>query len=168
VDIRRLRREIHELEAKYGRPENEHERQKRLKEVREAAEQENERFFRELARERRTAYLQNVGYEGHSAENLRDENFLYPDDKPPFEITENGEVFCTRDDKAITDSHQTLAEQWYWEFHDEGYNPRGLIHDEEVQAYYMPEPPYELAFSRERCHLTRYFWARGDDRAYPY
>ena len=49
-----------------------------------------------------------------------------------------------------------------------GYNPRGLIHDEEMQGYYMPESPHELAFSRDRWYLNRYFWALGDDRAYPY
>ena len=28
----------------------------------------------------------------------------------------------------------------------------------------MPEPPYELAFSRERLYLNRYFWALGNER----
>jgi hypothetical protein len=164
-----IRRRLARLEG--VRPEgaeDEHEREKRLKAIREAAEQENERFFRYLAIERRTAFLESVGYEGHSAEDLRDQNFLYADDEPPFTITEGGEVFCGRDGKPVTDPHQTLAELWYWEFHDEGYNPRGLIHDEEAQAYYMPEPPHELAFSRERCYLPRYFWALGDERADPY
>jgi hypothetical protein len=145
-----------------------HEMEKRLKDIREAAEQENERFYRYLAIERRTAFLESVGFEGHTAEDVRDENFLYAEDEPPFTITEDGEVFCTWDGKPVTDSHQTLAKTWYWKFHDEGDNPRGLVHDEETQGFYMPEPPHELAFSRDRCYLPRYFWALGSERAQPY
>ena len=133
-----------------------------------AAKQENERFFRHLAIERCTSYLESIGHEGHTAEDLRDENFITEEDEPPFTITEDGGVFCTRDGKPVTTYHQTLAEVMYWEFHDAGYNPRSLIHDEESQGYYMPEPPHELAFSRDRWYLPRYFWALGDGRAYPW
>jgi hypothetical protein len=119
-----------------------------------------------LAIERRTARLESVGYGGHTSEELRDENFITDEGEPPFEITQSGEVFCTRDGKPVTTYHQTLAEVMYSEFHDGGYNPRGLIRDEESQGYYMPEPPHELAFSRDRWYLPRYFWAIGDDRAY--
>lgn len=168
MDIpKRLHREIEELEAKRRPPEDEHERQKRLKEIREAAEQENEKFWRYLVIERRTAFLESIGYEGFDREELRDENFIYADDKPPFEITESGEVFCTRDGKPVT-SRQVHAELYYWEFHDEGYNPRGLIHDEETQGYYMPEPPHELAFSRDRFYFQRYMWACGHETSDPY
>ena len=31
-----------------------------------------------------------------------------------FEIAENGDVFCTHDGRPVTDSHQTLAEEFYW------------------------------------------------------
>jgi hypothetical protein len=169
VDIpKRLRKEVEQLEAQHQAPEDKHEEEKRRRQIREAAEQENERFFRELARERRTTFLESVGYEGHGPGDLRDESFLYADDEPPFEITEDGKVFCTRDGKPVTTSHQVHAELYYWEFHDEGYNPRGLIHDEESQGYYMPEPPHELAFSRDRWYLPRFFWALGDDRADPH
>jgi len=90
----------------------------------------------------------------------------YTDDGPPFEITESGEVFCTRDGKPVTHYHQTLAEVWYLEFRDEGHNPRGLTHDEEAHACYTPETD-ELVFSRDWCLLPNFNWAQGDDRAYP-
>ena len=164
-----MRRRVRKLEdERQGTHEDDHEREKHLRMAREGAERENERFFRELAIERRTTFLESVGYEGHTAEELRDENFLYHDDEPPFTISKDGEVSCTRDGKPVTDFHQTLAELWYWEFREEGHNPRGLIHDEETEGYYMPEPPHELAFSRERCYLPRFFWALGDSRADPY
>ena len=155
-------------DARRPEPEDKHERAKRLKEVREAAEQENERFFRELARERRTAFLESVGYEHFTSEDLRDERYLTDEDVPPFEITEDGEVFSSRDGNPITDLHQTTAEIDYWKFHDEGYNPRGLIHDEETQGYYMPEPPRELAFSRDRFYFQRWAWACGWETSNPY
>jgi hypothetical protein len=147
-------------------PEDEYERQKRLKDVREAAEQENERFFRELTRERSTGYFEQAGYSKEAVEAVRGEDFITEEDSPPFTIIEDV-VFCARDGKQVT-SPKVHAELYYWEFREGGYNPRGLIHDEEAQAYYMPEPPHELAFSRDSWHLARYFWALGDDRAYPY
>jgi hypothetical protein len=152
VDVRRLRKEVEGLEGERHRAEDEHEREKRLKMVREAAEQANERFYRYLAIERRKAFLESVGYEGHSAEDLRDENFLYPDDKPPFEITPEG-VFSSRDGKPITEYPQTLGEVWYWEEVDEG--EMHLIHDEQAQAFYTPSG--ELALSRDRVDLRHYF-----------
>jgi hypothetical protein len=88
--------------------------------VQEGAEQQNERFFRHLAIERRTAFLESVGYQGHSAEDLRDESFLYPGDEPPFTIAEDGAVFSTRDGRPITDYAQTLAGVWYWQEVDRG------------------------------------------------
>jgi hypothetical protein len=148
-----------------GEREDEEERQKRLKMTLEAAEQANERFFRELAIERRKAFLEDIGYEGHTSEELRDENFLYAEDEPPFAIGEDGAVFSTRDGKPITDSHQTLAEQWYFDYVAMG-NPGELYHDEETQGFYMPNG--ELAFSRDRCYLPRFFHAIGDTRADPY
>jgi hypothetical protein len=165
-----LKRRLNRLEGQARtEPEDQAQRHKHLKMVREAAEQDNERYFRNLAIERRTAFLESVGYREHSAQDLRDENFLYADDEPPFTITEDGEVFCSRDGKPVTDFHQTLAERWFWEFHEEWHtNPRSFIYDEATQAYYMPDPPHELAFSRDRCYLPRFFWALGDERADPY
>ena len=162
-----LERRLNKLEAAAARdePGDEHERRERLETVRQAAEQENERFFRDLARERRTAYLEAVGYEGHAAEELADENFLDAGDVPPFEIAGDGVVYASRDGKPITERHQTLAEWWFWEFHEEGHNPRGLVHDEDEQAYYTPDG--QLVISRERTHLADFFWALGDERAFP-
>jgi hypothetical protein len=143
VGVDKFRREVEKLEeATRGRsqPEDEHEREKRRKMVREGAERINDRRRR------------------HSED-------------PVFEITEDGDVFCVRDGKPVTDYHQTLAEEWYWEFREAGHNPRGLIHDEETEGYYMPASsaaPHELAFSRDRCYLPRYFWAIGGWRADPY
>jgi hypothetical protein len=67
-----------------------------------------------------------------------------------FEITDKGDVLCARDGKPVTESHQTLAEEWYWDYVEMG-NPGGLIHDEETEGFYMPNG--ELAFSRDRCYL---------------
>ncbi len=148
VNIRRLRKD-EERALLLGRLEDEHERERRLREIREAAEQENERHFRNLAIERRTAYLERVGYGGHSAEDLAAENFLYPDDTPPFEIASDGRVYCTRDGKPVTTYHQTLAEVWYWQTLEWG--GLGFVHDEEAQAFYTEEG--ELAVSRTRANL---------------
>ena len=111
-----IQRRLNKLEEQ-ARPvvEDEAEREKRLKMVREAAEQEIERIFRYLAIERRTAFLEGVGYEGHSAEDLRDENFLHADEEPPFTITEDGRIYSGRDGKPITRHAQTLADRWYWQ-----------------------------------------------------
>ncbi len=89
--------------------------------------------------------------------------------EPALEITEDGDVVSARDGKPIEDFHATLAEEWYWEYVEWG-NPGGLIHDEEAGAFYMPEgrAAGELAFSRTRCYLPRFFWAMGDERANPW
>ena len=79
---RRLRRLEDEAEAA-SPTENTDERKKRMTMIREGAEQQNERFFRELARERRGDLLEQVGYDALTAERLRDENFIHPDDMPP-------------------------------------------------------------------------------------
>jgi hypothetical protein len=160
-DVRKSIQEAHE-EA--------HKRQELLAAIREAAERQNEHFLRRRDVEREIAWLERIGFAGQPAEDPPGDDSLFPpkSDEPPFAITESGDVRSSRDGKQITTFHQTLAEEWYWEFRDMGYNPRGLIHDEETQHYYMPDPPHELAFSRDRCYLPRYFWALGDDRADPY
>ncbi|MDP9474812.1 MAG: hypothetical protein M3R38_03830, partial [Actinomycetota bacterium] len=126
----------------------------RMRMIRDGAEGENERFFRDLAIERRSAFLEGAGYEGHAAEDLADENFLRDDDVPPFEITPSGEVFCSRDGKPVTTYHQTLAEVWYWQ-HVEWGNPGGLVHDEEEQAFFTPKG--ELALSRDYVSVGHLF-----------
>jgi hypothetical protein len=155
VSVEKFRREVEKLEEERRQEqgaEDEAERERRLEAVREAARQENERFYRELAIKRRTAFLDSVGYEGHTAEDLRDENFLYAEDEPPFTITEAGEVFCTRDGKPVTTYHQTLAEPWYWQ--EVEWGGPGLVHDEEAEAFYTREG--ELAISRDRVDLQHY------------
>jgi hypothetical protein len=150
VDIpKRLRKEIEELETKHRAPEDQHQREKLLEDIRKAAEQENERFYRNLAIERRTAYVERVGYEGHTAEGLSDENFLYPEDKPPFEIAPDGRVYCTWGGKPVESCHQTAAEVFYWQELEWGGS--GLVHDEEAEAFYTQEG--DLAVSRERFDL---------------
>jgi hypothetical protein len=156
VSVHRFRKEIERLEnAMRPEPEDEAECHRRLKMVREGAEQLNESFYRDLARERRTAFLESVGYEGHAAEDLRDENFLYPGDEPPFTIAEDGMVYSTRDGKPMTDYAQTLAEVWYWQEVDQ--KELYLIHNEEAQAFYTPEG--NLAISREQVDLRHVFYA---------
>jgi hypothetical protein len=69
---------------------------------------------------------------------------------PFFEIDEDGNVSCTYDGKPVTDSRQTLAEQFYWMEVEWGASP-GLVHDEEAQAFYTLDG--ELALSREYVSL---------------
>jgi len=67
----------------------------------------------------------------------------------PFLIDEAGDVFASRDSKPITDSRQTLAEEWYWEEVEWGGD--GLVHDEVAQAFYARTG--ELAISRDMVDL---------------
>ncbi len=144
-----LRRRLEALEGSGAAGETEAERRERLEMVRDGADQENERFFRELARERRTAFLEDVGYEGHGPGALRDENFLYPGDEPPFVIDEEGNVSSSRDGRPVTEYIQTLCEVWF--FRELEWGAPGLIHDEGAQAFYTPTG--ELAISRDRMDL---------------
>jgi hypothetical protein len=93
------------------------------------------------------------------------ERSLRDDREPAFEITEEGCVVSARDGKPIEDFHATLAEEWYWDYVEMG-DPGCLIHDEGTEGFYMPNG--ELAFSRNRCYLPRFFWAIGDERADPW
>ncbi|MDP9487776.1 MAG: hypothetical protein M3Q49_18650 [Actinomycetota bacterium] len=68
----------------------------------------------------------------------------------PFLVDEEGNVFSSRDGKPITDSRQTLAEEWYWE-EVEVWGGEGLVHDEEAQTFYARTG--ELAISRDRVDL---------------
>ena len=80
-----VKRRLVKLEAEAGadRPtEGADEREKRLTMTREGAEQQNERFLRELARELRGELLERVGWDTPTADELRDENFIRPDDAP--------------------------------------------------------------------------------------
>ena len=68
---------------------------------------------------------------------------------PLFEIGEHGNVFCTHDEKPVTDARQILAEHFYWM--EVEWGGPGLVHDEEAQAFYTPSG--ELALSRECVDL---------------
>ncbi len=125
------------------------EREKRLTMTREGPEQQNERFFRELARERRGDLLEQVGYDTPTAEELLDENFIHPDDTPPFVIADDGTVTCSRDGRTVTDYPATLAEVWFWEQMEEGDSR--LVYDEDAEAFYNRAG--EFALSRERVDL---------------
>jgi hypothetical protein len=132
-------------------------RLERLEEnARPAASPGDEHEHRE--RRERIAYEANRANERRSSEGR----------EPVFKVDEGGDVFCVHDGKPVTDFHQTLAEEWYWGFREWEANPRGFIHDEATHGYYMPDSPHELAFSRNRCYLPRFFWALGDGRADPY
>ncbi|MDP9481549.1 MAG: hypothetical protein M3R38_38785 [Actinomycetota bacterium] len=145
---RRIRR-LEALEGGGAALETEAERRERLEMVRDGAERENEGFFRQLATERRTAFLEDVGYEGHGPGALRDENFLYPGDVPPFVVDEEGNVSSSRDGKPVTEYTQTMCEVWY--FQALGWGAPGLVHDEEGQAFYTPGG--DLALSRDHMDL---------------
>ena len=90
------------------------------------------------------------------------------DEPPPFDISEELGVFSARDGKPITDGRQILAEQFFWRFVEEGDNPRGLLFDPETGAFYLPDPPHELVFSRDRSNIACHFWAIGDEGAHPW
>ena len=133
-----------EAEAAAARPaESADGREKRLTMTREGAEQQNERFFRELARERRGELLERVGHGTLSANELLDENFVRPDDAPPFVIAAEGTVTCSRDGRPVTDYPATIAEVWYWE---EMEAPGlGLVYDEETGAFYNGAGEFTLS-----------------------
>lgn len=68
---------------------------------------------------------------------------------PMFEIDESGDVFCTHDGRPVTDTRQTLAEEFYWM--EVGFGGSGLVHDEEAEAFYSESG--HLAVSRDRVDL---------------
>ena len=142
--------------AARSEPDDERQREEERERIRQEAERMNERCMARRPVERELVWLEGITYESLEGDGL-----------PPFTMTEAGGVRSSRDGKLITDWHRTLAEEWFWWFHEEGNNPRGLIYDEDTQAYYVPDPPHELALSRNRCYLPRYFWALGDERADP-
>ena len=146
-----IKRRLSRLESA-GRPgpEEEHQREEKRERIRQEAERMNERYLERRPIERGLAWLEGL--------------------PPPFTISEDGEVRSSRDGMPITTFHQTLAEEWFWWAYEQWQDnpPRGLIYDEATQGYYMPDPPHELAFSRDRCYLPRFFWALGDERADPY
>ncbi len=115
---------------------------------------EDEREHRE--RRERIAHDANRSNERRRSEGL----------EPIFEVDEGGDVFCAYDGKPVTDFHQTLAEVFFWDYVEMG-NPGGLYYDEATEGFYMPDSG-ELAFSRDRCYLPRFFWAIGDAHAAPY
>jgi hypothetical protein len=68
--------------------------------------------------------------------------------EPLFVITNEGEIF-TRDGRPVTESHQTLAEEFYWQTLEWG--GLGFVHDEEAEDFFTEEG--ELAVSRTRANL---------------
>lgn len=110
------------------RIEDEHEREKRDRMIRDGAEGANDRRRRE-------------------------------GEEPVFEITEEGAVFCTHDGRPVTNYHQTLAEEWYWQELEWGFP--GLVHDEGAQAFYTPSG--ELAISRDRVDLRHLMGKERDE-----
>jgi len=79
-----------------------------------------------------------------------------------FEIDENCDVFCSRDSRPVTDSHQTLSEELYWM--EVGWGPSpNLVHDEEVQGFFTLSG--ELALSREYVNLERLMGPGREERS---
>ncbi len=68
---------------------------------------------------------------------------------PVFEITEAGDVFCAHDGRLVTDSHQTLAEHFFWQ--EVEWGSPGLVYDEEAEAFYTKSG--KLAVSRDSVNL---------------
>ncbi len=81
---------------------------------------------------------------------------------PLFEVDEDGDVFCTHDEKPVTDGRQILAESFYWI--EVSWGGPGLVHDEEAQAFYTPSG--ELALSRELVNL-QHLMGPARDYAFP-
>jgi hypothetical protein len=74
------------------------------------------------------------------------------DEPPVFEITQNGDVLCTRDGRPVTEPRQTLAERFYWM--EVGWGGPGLVHDEEAEAVlHEKRPPRRLAGPRRPSAL---------------
>ena len=76
---------------------------------------------------------------------------------PVFEITEDGNVLCVHDGRPVTNSHQTLAEHFYWQ--EVAWGFPGLVHDEEGEAFYTKSG--KLAVSRDFANLEHLM---GDER----
>ena len=76
-------------------------------------------------------------------------NYCRAPELPNFEIAENGDVFCARDGRPVTDPCQILAKEFYWM--EVGWGDSGLVHDEEAQAFYSKSG--HLAVSRDRVDL---------------
>jgi hypothetical protein len=79
---------------------------------------------------------------------------------PLFEIDEEGNVSCTQDGRPVTDSHQTLAECFYWM--EVEWGGPGFVHDEEGQAFYTPSGG--LALSRDYVNLERLMGPAREER----
>lgn len=79
------------------------------------------------------------------------------EEPPVFEITEDGEVVCAHDGRPVTNSHQTLAEHFYWQ--EVGWGFPGLVHDEEREAFYTKSG--KLAVSRDLVNLEH---VMGEER----
>ncbi len=84
---------------------------------------------------------------------------------PLFEVDEYGDVFCTHDEKPVTDGRQISAESFYWM--EVSWGGPGLVHDEDAQAFFTPSG--QLALSRELVNLQHlmgpardYAW-RGEE-----
>jgi len=75
---------------------------------------------------------------------------------PPFEVADNGDVWCTRDGRPVITSRQTLAEEWYWEEVEAGFGH--LVHDADAEAFFTPAG--NLAISRDVVDLRYLFPAR--------
>ncbi len=71
------------------------------------------------------------------------------DEPPIFETTEAGDVLCVRDGRPVTDSHQIIAERFYWM--EVGFGGCDLVHDEEQRAFYSKGG--HLVASRDRVDL---------------
>ncbi len=68
---------------------------------------------------------------------------------PVFDVDEGGNVSCSADGRPVTDFHQTLAEEWYWQ--ELKWGGEGFVHDEGAQAFYTPSRA--LVLSRDRVDL---------------
>jgi hypothetical protein len=74
----------------------------------------------------------------------------------PFEIADNGDVWCSHDGRPVTTSRQTLAEPWYWEEVEASYGH--LVHDADAETFRTHSG--NLALSRDVVDLRYLIPAR--------
>ncbi len=78
--------------------------------------------------------------------------------EPLFEITEDGDVLCTCDGRAVIHHGQIAGEEFYWMHvrEREAGSVDQLVHDEEAQEFRTPDTG-EVAVCRDFIHLERLF-----------
>lgn len=81
---------------------------------------------------------------------------------PLFEVDDDGDVFCSHDQRPVTDGRQILAEHFYWM--EVGWGSPGLVHDEGARAFYTQSGKFAL--SRD-CVNLQHLMGKEREEAWP-